>query len=305
MSVPDKVLTNCEEKPMLLTEAFELYRSDVIVFKNQSSKTEENHTVCLRAMLRHFGDVDLRELTFADIRDWKIELDKKRSPSTVRNYIIRLRVVLAFCKARGIECVDVDLIPVPGRIDRVPAFISKEEVTQLIEAVKQEAPGYSKANRCKNAAVISILYASGIRVSELCNLNRGDIKEDNSFTVVGKGGKARLCFMDDRSAAYLKCYHKYREDNDEALFLSNQTRQRITTGSVQEVFRLASKKAGFTTPVHPHTLRHSFATNLLRNNANMRYVQVMLGHSSLETTQMYSHVVDEDLRAAYQKHHTL
>jgi site-specific recombinase XerD len=154
-------------------------------------------------------------------------------------------------------------------------------------------------------AIISMLYATGIRVSELCNLDRTDIKEQNSFTVVGKGGKARLCFFDDRTRCYLNAYLQLRSDDKEALFISTHNDLRITPGNIQEIFRRTWKRAGLSSPVHPHTLRHSFATNLLRNNANIRYVKDMLGHASLDTTMMYTHVVDEDLRRVYMAHHSV
>jgi len=290
---------------MLLSEAFELYRTDVILFKNQSPKTEENHLVCLKALFVFFGDVPIESLAFSMVRDWKTALAKTRSDSTVRNYIIRLRVVLDFCNSRGVICLRAEQVPVPKRNDTVPEFITKEDVAKLIRAVSVPAPGYSRLNRLKNAAMIALLYASGIRVSELCGLNRADVKEDGTFTVVGKGGRARLCFMDERAAWLVNEYLVERSDNNTALFISAQNTRRITPGTVQGVFRLARKKAGFTAPIHPHTLRHSFATNLLRNNANIRYVQVMLGHASLETTQMYTHVIDEDLKAAYMRHHSI
>lgn len=290
---------------MLISEAFERYRQDVIIFSNQSKKTEENHLVCFRALIAYFGDINIETLTFPLIRDWKLELDKHRSPETVRNYVIKLRVVLAYMLHLGVASIDPKTIAVPKRTDKVPDFISKEDVAKLIRVVSMPTRGYQTCNRLKNAAIIAVLYASGIRVSELCRLDRSDIHEDGTFTVIGKGGKARLCFLDDRALWLTKEYLYCRTDQSLALFISGQNGKRITPGGVQEVFRLARTKAGFNTPVHAHTLRHSFATNLLRNNANIRYVQVMLGHSSLETTQMYTHVTNVDLQKVYSEHHTV
>lgn len=275
---------------MTLTEAFEVYRLDCIVFRNQSTKTEENHYVCLRALISFFGDIEVTSLTFEMVRDWKISLDKGRSPTTVRNYILKLRVVLSYLKKRGHDVLDVDLIPIPKRAERIPDFITKEQVELLI----------SCTSRVKNKAIISLLYASGCRVGELCALDRTTIK-DNSFTVVGKGGKVRLCFLDERTTTYIAAYLETRTDNKQALFLTDAG-QRTKPGVIQETFKSVRKRSGLN--VHPHTLRHSFATDLLRNNANMRYVQVLLGHSSLQTTQMYTHVVDEDLRKVYNEFHT-
>lgn len=289
---------------MTIAEAFDAYALDVIVFSNQSKKTEENHRICQRALISYFGDIPMESLTFAMVRDWKLNLDKHRSAETVRNYIIKLRVVLAYLKARGINCLDPSTIPVPKRGDKVPDFISKDIVSDLITAVGKPMPGYARQNRLRNQALISLLYASGVRVSELCALDR-DSLHDASFTIIGKGHKARLCFYDERTHQLLTAYLSSRTDNNPALFISFANGQRITAGNVQEIFRLARKKAHLSIPVHPHTLRHSFATDFLRNNGNMRYLQALLGHASLETTQMYSHVVDLDLEKAYKEHHTV
>lgn len=288
---------------VIISEAFRFYAQDVIVFRNQSKKTEENHYVCMKALLVFFGDVPIESLNFQMVRLWKQALERSRSPQTVRNYMTRLRVVLAYLHKQGMPVIDPETLPLPKRGDRVPDFITKEDVAKLIEAVSRPAAGYVLQNRHRNALIISMLYASGIRVSELCGLDRADIREDGSFTVIGKGSRARLCFLDERSLGLLKAYLTIRNDNQAWLLISSQNGLRMTPGGVQEVFRLARKKAGFNIPVHPHTLRHSFATDLLRNNANIRYVQAMLGHRSLDTTMQYTHVVDQDLHRVYREYH--
>lgn len=275
---------------MTISEAFERYRIDCIVFANQSPKTEENHNVCLRSLIQFFGDISIVSLTRSHIRDWKIWLDKDRSPATVRCYIIKLRVVLTWLKNIGVPALDPSTIPVPKRAEKVPEYITKEQVATLIASTK----------RIKNKAIISHLYSYGLRVSELCSLDRAQLMGD-SYTIVGKGGKPRLCFLDGRTRTLLDLYLETRTDNHPALYLTDSGK-RITPGVIQETFKSVRKKSGV--DAHPHTLRHSFATDLLKNNANMRYVQVMLGHSSLQTTQMYTHVVDNDLQAIYKSHHT-
>lgn len=276
---------------MLITEAFNSYASDIIAMRNQSAKTEENHYVCMRHLLVHFGDVSMESLSFHMIRDWKMALDKSRSPETVRNYIVKFRNVLKYCDFLGLPVVPIERIPIPQRKDRVPHFLTKEQVAQLITTTKQ----------IKNKCIVSFLYASGVRVSELCSLNRGDI-HDKCFTVVGKGGKARLCFVDERTEYLLSEYLMTRDDNKQPMFLT-QAGKRISPGTVQETFKTLRKQLGF--ECHPHILRHSFATDLLRNNTNLRYVQEFLGHRSIATTQMYTHILDSDLQKIYSDKHSI
>jgi site-specific recombinase XerD len=227
------------------------------------------------------------------VSKWKEHLCKTRCNATVRNYIIKLRVVLDYQYKQGTDCLNPETIPVPQRSDTVPAFITKEEVAKLIDA----------SLRVRSKAIISLLYSSGIRVSELVNLNRADIKDD-SFTVIGKGGKARLCFIDKRTKDYINEYLNKRTDNHPALFISSQQVKRMNPTNVQLIVRKAACRADLG-HITPHTLRHSFATNLLRGNCNVRYVQELLGHASLQTTQMYTHVVNEDLHRIYTEHHTI
>lgn len=276
---------------MKVSFAFDSYCRDVIVFGNQSRKTEENHNIVKKNLVTFTNDIEIEDLTFSTVRDWKIALDKHRSPETVRNYIIKLRVVLAYLQKQGYDVLDPDTIPVPKRTDKVPDFVTKEDVARLIECT----------GKIRNKAIISLLYASGIRVSELCSLDIDSIR-DNRFTIVGKGGKARLCFIDARTASLLKKYVRTRKDNHSALFVSNKGR--ITPGTVQEIFKYARKKTGLPN-VHPHTMRHSFATNLLQGGIHIYSLSRLMGHASISTTQTYLHVTDIDLEKAYSRHHTI
>lgn len=295
---------------MRLSEAFELYRLDCIVFKNQSPKTEETHNVARKWLIAYTGDIAVEDLTFVLVRNWKMWLDKgtngrPRSASTVREYIIRLRVVLRHLQQLGHPVLSYELIAIPKRPEHVPEFLTPDQVVDLIDAMGRPVRGYSHKNRLRNQAIVSLLYASGIRASELCRLNRADIREDNTFTAFGKGNKARLCFVDERARIHLDAYLAVRDDNNPALFVSDHNGLRMSRGNLQRIFEFARGKVDFEVPVHCHVLRHSYATDLLRNNANMRYVQEMLGHSSLTTTQMYTHVVNEDLHKVYSAHHSI
>lgn len=279
---------------LTISQAFSMYRYDYIAMKNQSAKTEENHIICGRALVKYFNDIPVNELTFHMVRDWKMELSKKRSQATVRNYIIKLRVVLAFLKKHGYDCLDPETIPIPQRADTIAQYVTSDEVARMLKVTR----------RARSRAIISLLYGAGIRLSELISLDKSQIIED-SFSIVGKGGKARLCFIDERTHDLLAEYLETRSDNHAALFVSTQKPiGRMTATNIQLIVKTAALKAGIDRHVTPHTLRHAFATNFGRNNGNVRHLQVLMGHSSLETTAKYMHVVNEDLRKAYLSAHT-
>lgn len=289
---------------MLLSEAFEVYRTDYIVFKNQSPKTEETHLLAARSIISFTGDLLIESLTFQHVRDWKSYLDSSKSSNTSRLYIIKLRNVLKFMRIRGVQCLMAEEVAVAKRQETPIDFFSPEDVCRLLDAIKVGQTDYTNINVLRNRAIISLLYASGIRVSELCRMNRSDVRPDKTFTVFGKGGKHRLCFIDERAHELVGAYLASRMDTNPSLFICEQTGLRITPGMVQLMFRIASRRAGFDRTIHPHVMRHSFATNMLRNNTNLFYVSKFLGHSSTQTTERYTHFVDEDLRAIYGDKHT-
>lgn len=278
---------------MLISEAFDLYEKNYMAIRQQSRRICETHALCRRQLIELIGDKDMAELTVADISEWAKQLKKTRSTNTVRNYITRLRVVADYIDLLGLPTLKAALIPIPKREATVPAFLTPQDVQAMI------ACSYN----LRNAFVISLLYSSGIRLSELIQLNRGQII-DRHFTVIGKGNKPRLCFIDERTENLMERYLATRQDNCEALIISAQNKQRMTATNVQLLIKNSAKRAGITQRVTPHTLRHSFATNFLRNNGNMRYLSTMLGHASLDTTMIYAHVVDNDLQEQYKKYHT-
>ena len=279
---------------MLLSEAFDLYRDDYIRFKNQSKRTEEIHETCKRLILLSMPNKKIEQLTLSDIRSWRTMIEKGRSANSVRVYVIRLRAVIGYLNILGVKCLDARLIPVPKREATVPVYLTEAEVEAMIAC----------AYNLRNAFIISLLYSSGIRLSELISLNRGQII-DRRFTVIGKGRKPRLCFIDERTERLMSMYLSGRQDHHDALIVSFENKSRMTATNIQLLVRNSAARAGITKKVTPHTLRHSFATNFLRNNGNMRYLSAMLGHASLDTTMMYAHVVDNDLQDQYEKYHTI
>lgn len=290
---------------MKISEAFNLYFLDVIVYKNQSSKTEDTHNHALRLLVDFLGDIEVGKLTISQTRAWKRNLDMGRKVGTVREYLTRLRMVLEFLQDEGYELnINWKRIILPPRDDEDPVFLSMEQLSELIQVVFRPTRGYSTLNRYRNRAVVALLFSAGIRGAELRSLNRDSIRPDGTFTIKGKGKKRRLCFIDEETIAYIDEYLSLRTDDNEALFISNQNGKRLSKSSYGRIFEFASKKISFKLSLHGHVLRHTFATDLLRNGANMRYVQEMLGHSSIQTTQIYTHVVDLDLQNVHRKYHT-
>lgn len=278
---------------MLISDAFDSYKKNYMAVRHQSIRILETHEVCKRQLVQFLGDKDMSEITIDDVARWEKWLNKSRCLNTVRNYITRLRVVADYMALLGLPSIKAALIPIPRREATVPTFLTPSEVEAMI------ACSYS----LRNAFTISLLYSSGIRLSELIQLNRGQIV-DRQFTVIGKGNKPRLCFIDERTEHLMEHYLRTREDRADALIISAQNKARMTPTNVQLLIRNSATRAGITKKVTPHTLRHSFATNFLRNNGNMRYLSTMLGHASLDTTMMYAHVVDNDLKDQYKKYHT-
>lgn len=279
---------------MKISEAFDMYKYDFIQMKGQSVRTEEMHDMTKSHLIKHLGDISIEDLSLEDIRKWYSELGKSRCKNTVRGYIIKLRNVLNYCKKRDIVALDAVLIPVPKRQEPIVTFLTEDEVSDMINS----------AYNVRSKFVISLLYSSGIRLEELIDLNVGDIYQ-RKFTIRGKGGKVRLCFIDNRTEELMEEYMQSRTDHCNALIISLQNKQRMTRTNIELLIKNAARRAGIKKRVTPHTLRHSFATNFLRNNGNIAYLSRMMGHKSVDTTMIYAHLVDNDLEEQYNLYHTI
>lgn len=278
---------------MLLSEAFDCYKSEYLEFRVRAKRIFETHEQVKRTLIQELGDIEIEKVTMQDISAWYKKVKIGCCQNTSRTYITRIRMVLKHLELKGVECLKAELLPVPQRIDTIPAFLTAEEVTKMID----------NTPRLRNKFVISLLYSSGIRLSELIQLNVGQIRS-RRFTVVGKGGKARLCFIDKRTDELMKRYLASRNDHSCALVVSYRFGNRMTATNIQLLVRNAAHNAGLNSHITPHTLRHSFATNFLQNNGNLRYCQVLMGHARLETTAHYAHVTDRELEKQYEIFHT-
>lgn len=284
---------------MLLSEIFDIYIQDYIVMSNLSKKTEESYTCASRLLINYFGNVPIESLDFTKIREFKIHLSSWQKPDTVRNNIICVRNVLRFAARRNLSVMRFDEIPVPKREKRTITYLTRAEVKEFIKVVNRKAVGYNTKNRLRNVAIVTLLYATGLRNSELCSLNRDSIK-NKSFTVIGKSKNPRICFIDDTTQKSIDNYLKLRTDSEKALFISHNSGKRITPCTLRRVFENACKNSRFEN-IHPHTIRHSFATDMLEHDVDLVYIADLLGHESLDTTKMYTHYASPKLREIYEK----
>jgi site-specific recombinase XerD len=225
-------------------------------------------------------------------------------------HVIALRSFLRYLiTQRDINTLNPDKIDLSKTEERVVSFLNPEQVTRLLES-----PQISDELGLRDRTILELLFSTGLRVSELARLNRDQINlERREFGVKGKGNKVRVVFVSDTAADWIKRYLAVRKDDFKPLFIrysrdrseeKEGEKMRLSVRSIQLIVRKYSKKAGLPFDAHPHTLRHSFATDLLIGGADLRSVQEMLGHESIRTTQVYTHVTNKHLKEVYQKYHS-
>jgi len=285
--------------------------------QNRSQKTIQNYDHYLTRLLDFAGD----DLKVADIqpeliRKWRLWLNRlgtnvsdELQKSTQNYHLIALRSFLKFCTKRDIPALAADKIELAHTNRKQVTFLNEGELQRLFEQ-----PNLEKESGLRDRAILELLFSSGLRVSELVGLDRDHINlKRREFTVRGKGQKDRPIFISPEAADWLQQYLDHRQDNTRPLFVRYSGRKavdrtgnyhRLTVRSVQRLVSQYALLAGITKHVSPHTLRHSFATDLLMNGADLRSVQAMLGHSNIATTQIYTHVTDPHLKKVHESFHS-
>lgn len=250
------------------------------------------------------------------VRRYRLYLARQTGPKgqplkrvTQSYYIIALRAFLRYLLVqRDIPTLAPEKIELPKGISRTVTFLNSEQVERLLNS-----PDTSNEVGLRDRAILETLFSTGLRVSELVWLNRDQIDlERREFGVVGKGSKPRVVFLSDAAAWWIKHYLESREDYFKPLFIRYAGREdstrggekmRLTPRSVQRVVAKYARMCGLPVKASPHTLRHSFATDLLIAGADIRSVQEMLGHESIRTTQVYTHVTDRQLKEIHRAFH--
>lgn len=301
-----------------------MYMSDLIldyiehleVEGGRSAKTAENYKLYLERFVQFTNDITVDKITTEVVRKYRLWLNRYQNDNndelaiiTQSYHLIALRGFLGYLSKRDISSLSPDKIDLPKVIRKQVTFLHYDEVIRMLDTIPLDSD-----IGLRDRAIVELLFSSGLRVSELVNLNRDHINtRRREFMVRGKGQKDRPIFISESAAKRVEEYLAARIDNLPPLFLSysrNNTAsttgdyRRLSPRSIQRMINQYARMAGITKHVSPHTMRHSYATDLLMNGADIRSVQSMLGHSNISTTQVYTHVTDEHLREVYEKFHS-
>lgn len=302
---------------MYLSDAIVDFLEYLEVERGRSQKTAENYHLYLNRLMEFQGDLQVAKINIELVRKWRLWLNRYKNESgstlstmTQSYHLIALRSFLTYCAKRNIETLAPNKIELPKTKHKQVTFLNTEEIIRMVEKIPMDTP-----NGLRDRAIIELLFSSGLRVSELVALNRDHINiTRREFMVRGKGQKDRPVFISSDAARHIENYLTTRKDSLKPLFISYRDTtpqhldttgdfRRLTPRSVQRIVKHYALSAGITKHVSPHTMRHSFATDLLMNGADLRSVQSMLGHSNISTTQVYTHVTDQHLREVHEKFH--
>ena len=293
--------------------------------RGASLKTVRNYDHYLARFIEMTGVSSPSGITDEVLRSFRLELN--RSPgvfvkgqaratmkkNTQNYYLIALRRFLKYLMKRGITSLAPDRIELAKVGGRHLDLISKDELSRLLQApsdmLAKETDEAVAVKYLRDLAILELFFSTGLRLAELCSLNRDlDLSKDE-FSIRGKGEKVRVVFLSDAAKEAIRVYLAKRKDMDEPMFVqvsrnTSGTDRRLTPRSIERIVREYATRAGISRKVTPHVLRHSFATDLLENGADIRSVQVMLGHANIQTTQIYTHVTDRQLKEIHKKFHS-
>jgi len=286
----------------------------VEIGKNQSLKTVKNYRHYLFRFASFTGERDIVSINLPLIMKYRLYLNRLEdahgeslSKKTQNYHLIALRAFLKFLIKQDIPVLAPEKIELAKQEEREVSFLNREELESLFNTIDV---GSSKGLR--DRAIIEMLYSTGLRVSELASLNLDQVNvERGEFMVRGKGRKTRIVFLSTRAKEWLKRYLITRADNAQAVFINHRRQKditeyekmRLSTVSIEEIVRKYARLAGLVKKVTPHTIRHSFATQLLMEGADIRSVQEMLGHASISTTQIYTNITNNKLKEVHDRFH--
>ena len=302
-----------------LTQLKREYLEHLEIEKGRSLKTVSNYERYLERFLGHTKLEKPEDITDDVVREFRLWLNRQESGTKVggRNetlkkktqnyYLIALRGFLGYLAKRNIKTLPTERIELAKVGDRSLDLITKAELDRFLMA-----PDGDDLKSLRDKAIFELLFSTGLRVSELASLPRDIDLTKSEISVRGKGDKNRVVFLSDHAKLVIQEYLRKRKDMDEALFISlapqkissNNDSLRLTPRSIERIVKHYAIKAGISKKVTPHVIRHTFATDLLENGADLRSVQALLGHANISTTQIYTHVTDKHLREVHKNFHS-
>lgn len=317
MSAKRKTHIITENKLVRLIEDFLEYLE---IERNCSPLTRRNYRHYLFRFVdwadNHVKRFDIKSLSLDQVMKYRVFLarfltqrNEPLSRATQAYHVIALRSLLKFLIKRDVETLAPEKIELPKTESKSLKFLSSEQVERLLNS-----PGISTLSQLRNKVILEVLFSTGLRVSELCKLNRDEIDlKRREFGVIGKGGRPRVVFLSKRACKWIKTYLDNRQDDWQPLLIrfkgkvdesSRGEKMRLTPRSVQRIVAKYVRKSKLPIKITPHGLRHSYATDLLRHGADIRAVQEMLGHKNIATTQIYTHITNQQLRKIHDRHHS-
>lgn len=302
---------------MTLMELKRQFLEYLEIERGRSVKTVENYDRYINRFFEFSKAKNPSDVTEEQVREFRLFLNRQAGTKvggrvepmkrrTQNYYLIALRAFLKYMRKRGVSSLSPERIELAKVPERSLDLISASELERLLNA-----PSVSTIEGKRDRAILELLFSTGLRISELCSLSIDsvDLTRDE-FSVRGKGDKVRVVFLSEDARTAIKNYLAGRKDMEDALFIRYGRKAhigedaRITPRTVQRLLKLYATKAGITRKVTPHVIRHSFATDLLSNGADLRSVQALLGHAHIGTTQIYTHVTDAHLREVHKKFHS-
>ena len=286
-----------------MSKMLEYFRDYLTLTKNSSPKTVENYTHRIEQSINIIGDIPVNQVKPFDILELRKKLKEKwLSLKTINYHIIALRSFFKFLVRNDIDCINPEKLELSKTPQRQVDFLLEDEVEVLLNAPIRYAK--TELQRVRDSVILHILYGSWLRVSELISLNRYEINTDEKqFSIMWKWSKVRAVFFREEALDLLKKYLSMRDDDYKPLIISlakNSYWKRMSRNSIEQLVKKYAFMIGLEKRVTPHILRHSFATTLLKKWADIRSVQTLLWHSSITTTQIYTHVDDQFLKNVHE-----
>lgn len=303
-----------------LPELIDQFLEYLEIEKNCSKLTIRDYRHYLRVFSDWFSPAmprkSIEDLDLATVRKYRVYLANRADEKgltlkriTQNYYIIALRSFLRFLIKNDYQTLEPSKIDLPKAESRSIKFLEREQVERLVTVVDT-----SREEGIRDRAILELLFSTGLRVSELASLNRDKINlQRREFGVIGKGGRARIVFISDRASDWVGRYLSARKDNFRPLFIrysgkeiseNHGEKMRLTSRSIERIVKKYVRLARLPVDATVHTLRHSFATDLLTNGADLRSVQEMLGHKNISTTQIYTHITNKQLREVHEAFHS-